>query len=605
MKTLADTQNGLKTLLPEGIDVAIKGIKEAISKGTDKYNDLLLIEGRYQDISRQLIQGTLSDEASQLEFNKIRKDLLDFIDSLQEVHLAEAEKKGVDGKPDIYNGEVLYRIPKQMQKDEETKCLVRLAFDRAIITQDLEKQEGDVMKDLRISEVMGVELLDMAGNAFQIRTLHDTVQFVEKDLYTEWLFYVKPILEGIHPLVLKISIIEIKDGIERKRNVVLEEKVEIISTVPEKSGVAEEFAKAGIALTVAGSQQDGGGGLEELPQPRPKASDTARPAPAPTPAPATQRSGTSFRKIASVLSAFVVLIVASWAIWNNVSPNPSDIKPNDLAEEDHKAWDRIKDNPTLLDIRAFLEKYPKSDWSHRARGVLDSLDQEAWQSALASNDLNRLKQYRNQFPEGRFTDEAATMIKDMESGIAQETGPETEKPAPVPTKPIKEKDEPKYQTNEQNPNNDEPPKTDTAITAMDTDNQIETPQPEKPTPIDPNEPIPMRLASRLPIYPGCKNDDQQQERACTNKSIGRFVKKNLNYPQEARRMQIEGTVTVQFVVEKDGRVTGAQFKNDIGGGCAKEAVRLVQKLPNFEPGLNRIGQPARIKYLLPIRFDLH
>ena len=604
MKTLIDTQNSLKALLPEGIDVAINGIKAALSEGTDKYNDLLLLEGRYQDVSKQLIQGIVGDDASKLEFNKIRKALLEFIDSLQEIHLAAAEKTGVDGKPDIYNGEILYRIPKQMQKDEETKCLVRLAFDRAIITQDLEKQEGDVMKDLRISEVMRVELLDMTGNAFQIRTLHDTVQFVERDLYTEWLFYVKPILEGIHPLVLKISIIEIKDGIERKRNVVLEEKVEIIATVPEKSGVGEEFAKAGIALAVAGGQGHGGGGFENLEGSKSmdviksKSKPKLTPKPAPAPAPPVKSSGTSFRKIASALSALAVLLVASWAMWNalstDVTVNPGDNGKTIAGQED---WDRIKVNPSLLDVRDFLKKHPDSEFSQKAKQALDSLDNEAWQSALAANDLNSLKDYLEKYPDGRFAGSAAYMIENRQDDIAEGPNQIPEKPAPRPTKPINETNEENANDQNQNAGDDDPE------TSSNEENKTDSTINEKPASVDSNEPIPMKLASRLPIYPGCRQDDMEKERSCTESKIGKFIKKNLKYPEDAIRKKIQGTVTVRFVIEKDGQVTNVQYANDIGGGCAEEAVRLVQQLPNFEPGLDRIGRPARISYILPIKFN--
>ena len=593
MKTLSESKNELKALIPDGIDIAIKGIKAALAEGTDKYNDLLLIEGRYHDASRQLLQGVVGDESAQVQFNKIRKDLLDFIDDLQEIHLLSAEKTGVDGKPDIYNGEVLYRIPKQMQKEEETKCLVRLAFDRTIITQDLELEKGDVIKDLRISEVMGVELLDMSGKAFQIRTLHDTVQFVEKDLYTEWLFFVKPLLEGFQELILKISIIEIKDGIERKRNIVLEEKVEIISSVPEKSGVTEAFAKAGIALAVAKNQE---GGIAEQPQPKPKSVYPNAPSPSPSPAPT--RPGTSFRKIASGLSAMIVLLIASWAMWNNLSPNKTDITPTDsetVAKIEQEKWNKIKNNPNQLDIRDFLKNHPDSELSQQAKNALDSLDNQAWNSALASNDLEKIKEYRNQFPDGRYVETAASMILEIESAIAEKAVPVPLKDTPVPANPGRE-------------NGGKKNKKPTGNTGTTTTSSGESPLPpntkEKEIPTDPNEPIPMRSTSRLPIYPGCKNDDQQKERACTDSNIGKYIKKNLQYPEEAKRQKIEGTVTVEFIVEKDGKISGVQYKNDIGGGCAKEAVRLVQRLPKFDPGLNRLGQPARIRYVLPIKFDL-
>ena len=579
MKTLTETKNELKTLLPDGIDVLLTGIKAVIKEGTDKYNDLLLLEGRYKDANRQLLQGTLSDEAAQIQFNKIRKDLLEFIEGIEDNHLSASDGMGVDGKPDIHNGEILYRIPKQMQVEKEVKCLVRLAFDRRVIMEDIEILEGDVLKDIRIAEVMGVELIDMSGNTFEIRTLHDVVQFVEKDLFTEWVFYVKPLLSGEQNLVLKISIIEIKNGVERKRNVVLEEKVEIIATVPKESGVKEEFQKAGIGVAVA-HQQSGGG---------------ASPAPSPSPSgPIRGAKGAGMKKLMTAMTAMLALVVASVAMWNYLGPGGGNAGPPAIVTADDRDWDNLKNNPTNEGVRDFINKYPESDFRNNARLVLDSLAADAYETALASLDPKQMRQYMDDYPNGQHFEDAAGMIVAWENEPPTNNEGENEPPRTVapdreiikttpPGKVVKPTD-----------------KGDTNIAGNTPPTTTTTP----PT-VDPNAPISMRSAARLPIYPRCKKDDKSKEEACTKRQIGRHITNNLKYPQKALDKEIEGLVNVEFIVEKDGRITEVQYKNDIGGGCAIEAVRLVQKLPNFKPGLNNKGEPVRILYKLPIRFQLN
>lgn len=139
-----------------------------------------------------------------------------------------------------------------MTKAKEEKCIVRVAFNKKVLTEGLESKRGDVIKDIRISGVMGVELLDpSASPAFAVRTISDQVQMVGKDLVTEWIFYVKALIEGTHPLVLKISVIEIKDGIERKRNVVLEEQVEILAEAPSRTEVADGLESSGYFLNLS------------------------------------------------------------------------------------------------------------------------------------------------------------------------------------------------------------------------------------------------------------------------------------------------------------------------------------------------------------------
>ena len=87
------------------------------------------------------------------------------------------------------------------------------------------------------------------------------------------------------------------------------------------------------------------------------------------------------------------------------------------------------------------------------------------------------------------------------------------------------------------------------------------------------------------------------------KAIYEFLSKNLKYPQAARDSNIQGTVHVQFIVEKDGSVTNVKIMNDIGGGCGEEALRVVKMMPNWEFGEKRVRK-TRTELTLPIVFEL-
>lgn len=82
-----------------------------------------------------------------------------------------------------------------------------------------------------------------------------------------------------------------------------------------------------------------------------------------------------------------------------------------------------------------------------------------------------------------------------------------------------------------------------------------------------------------------------------------YLSKNLKYPTQARRMGIEGTVIVVFVVNTDGSIQDVDVLRGIGGGCDEEAVRVVSSAPKWEPGKQR-GRPVRTRMRLPIRFKL-
>ncbi|MEM1134674.1 MAG: TonB family protein [Bacteroidota bacterium] len=83
-----------------------------------------------------------------------------------------------------------------------------------------------------------------------------------------------------------------------------------------------------------------------------------------------------------------------------------------------------------------------------------------------------------------------------------------------------------------------------------------------------------------------------------------YVGSEIQYPTQARQKGIEGLVNIQFVVEKDGSLSGVKAINGIGAGCDKEAVRVIQNAPSFKPGKQR-GKAVRVRMALPINFKIN
>jgi periplasmic protein TonB len=82
-----------------------------------------------------------------------------------------------------------------------------------------------------------------------------------------------------------------------------------------------------------------------------------------------------------------------------------------------------------------------------------------------------------------------------------------------------------------------------------------------------------------------------------------YVGKKIKYPAQARRMNIEGRVFVEFVIERDGSITDVKAIKGIGAGCDEEAERILTAAPKWKPGKQR-GKPVRQKMVLPIMFKL-
>jgi protein TonB len=87
------------------------------------------------------------------------------------------------------------------------------------------------------------------------------------------------------------------------------------------------------------------------------------------------------------------------------------------------------------------------------------------------------------------------------------------------------------------------------------------------------------------------------------KAFYELVSKKIKYPVQANRMGIDGTVYVEFIIERDGSITSVKAIKGIGGGCDQEAERILQSVPKWNPGKQR-GQPVRQKMVLPIKFQI-
>ena len=86
-------------------------------------------------------------------------------------------------------------------------------------------------------------------------------------------------------------------------------------------------------------------------------------------------------------------------------------------------------------------------------------------------------------------------------------------------------------------------------------------------------------------------------------ALYKYLAENLDYPKLAVETGITGKVYIRFIVEKDGSITQATIRKDIGGGCGAEARRVVRGMPKWKPG-KQCKKPVRTEFTLPISFEL-
>ncbi|MCD9017366.1 energy transducer TonB [Parachryseolinea silvisoli] len=82
-----------------------------------------------------------------------------------------------------------------------------------------------------------------------------------------------------------------------------------------------------------------------------------------------------------------------------------------------------------------------------------------------------------------------------------------------------------------------------------------------------------------------------------------FIRRKINYPASARRMGLEGTVYVSFVIGRDGKVTKVEVIRGLSPDCDKEAARVIALLPGWNPGRQN-DVPVMVRMTLPIKFAL-
>lgn len=88
------------------------------------------------------------------------------------------------------------------------------------------------------------------------------------------------------------------------------------------------------------------------------------------------------------------------------------------------------------------------------------------------------------------------------------------------------------------------------------------------------------------------------------KEMYAYLKSNIKYPRMALEERMEGTVHLEFIIERDGSINEiVVLRDEVGGGCAEEAVRVVRNMPNWKPG-SQMGKKVRVKLYLPINFNV-
>lgn len=97
-----------------------------------------------------------------------------------------------------------------------------------------------------------------------------------------------------------------------------------------------------------------------------------------------------------------------------------------------------------------------------------------------------------------------------------------------------------------------------------------------------------RAVEENPTFPGNFNE---------------FLQKNMNYPPMEYENGIQGTVYVEFVVDRDGKISNVKTVRGVNGGpgLSREAERVIRNSPAWKPAKMN-GRPVKAYFTVPVRF---
>ena len=101
-----------------------------------------------------------------------------------------------------------------------------------------------------------------------------------------------------------------------------------------------------------------------------------------------------------------------------------------------------------------------------------------------------------------------------------------------------------------------------------------------------DEVISFNKVDQIPIFENCKNEKKDIQRDCVVNFINAHIEKNLKYPKEAKKANVESKVFCTFIIDEEGKITITEAKGkptSFKKTFENEAIRVLNLLPKFIP----------------------
>ena len=117
-----------------------------------------------------------------------------------------------------------------------------------------------------------------------------------------------------------------------------------------------------------------------------------------------------------------------------------------------------------------------------------------------------------------------------------------------------------------------------------------------------NDTLPFTKVDKTPRFKECENVSESENLDCFRKKMDAHIARNFKYPEAALKNNLQGKVTVVFVIGAEGKVVVKSLK---GGDklLQEEAKRLIEMLPELIPAKHK-GKNIAVNFVYPISFKL-
>lgn len=115
------------------------------------------------------------------------------------------------------------------------------------------------------------------------------------------------------------------------------------------------------------------------------------------------------------------------------------------------------------------------------------------------------------------------------------------------------------------------------------------------------EDVPFMMIQDVPVYPGCKGNNEKLKK-CFAKKVSKHFSKHFNADLGSELGLSEGkkSIYVVFTVDKNGHITNIKARGP-HPILEKEVIQITQSLPKMKPGKQH-GIPVGVAYSIPVTF---